>query len=131
MRTDPAGELTRMFSSLQGKMFSGLHVGFPCKVIMFDDSKLTADVQPLIRTTSDTPALLQGVPVLGQRWKVEGGIAQTYKPELRHGDVVFVVCADREIKNALTGSIASADSGRQHDQNDAVIVGVFGCSLSS
>ncbi|GAB6990849.1 Gp138 family membrane-puncturing spike protein [Paenibacillus pini] len=131
MRTDPAGGLSQLLSSFQDKLLSSLHVGFPCKVIKFDESKLTADVQPLIRTTSGDPAMLQGVPVLGQQWKIDGGTAQVYKPVLRQGDVVFVVCADQEIKNALNGSIASADTGRQHDPNDAVIVGVFGCSLSS
>lgn len=130
MKLDPAGQLYRMFASLQEKMASSLHVGFPCKVISFDAVKLTADVQPLVRTTTDVPAMLQGVPVLGQRLMVDGGIPQVYKPELRKDDVVFVVCADREIKNVLNGSIASTDTGRQHDPNDAVIVGVFGCSLS-
>ncbi|WP_339321372.1 Gp138 family membrane-puncturing spike protein [Paenibacillus sp. FSL W8-0194] len=131
MRTDPAGSMSTIFESFKAKIFSDLHVGFLCKVINFDSGKCAADVQPLIRTTSDMPAIIQGAQVLAHRLSVNGGEPQVYKPLLKQGDVVFVVCADREIKNALNGSVAAASTGRQHDVNDAVVLGVLGCNLSS
>lgn len=62
MRTDPAGSMSTIFESFKAKIFSDLHVGFLCKVINFDSGKCAADVQPLIRTTSDMPADNSGRP---------------------------------------------------------------------
>ncbi|MNV75800.1 hypothetical protein D3C71_1691170 [compost metagenome] len=73
--------------------------------------------------------MIHSVPVLFQRYAVNGGDPQIYKPHLKQNDVVFAICADRELKNARTGSVASADTSRQHSVNDAVIVGVFGWNL--
>jgi len=131
MKTDPAGTMSAILGGYKNKIFGDLHVGFLCKVISFDPGKCTADVQPLIKTTVDAPAMIQGAQVLAHRFTVNGGEPQVYKPELKQGDIVFVVCADREIKNALNGSVATASTDRQHDVNDAVVMGVLGCSLSS
>ncbi|MGN7359452.1 Gp138 family membrane-puncturing spike protein [Paenibacillus sp. SAF-054] len=131
MRTDPAGSMSAILNGFYDKIFSDLHVGFLCQVVSYDSSKCAADVQPLIKTTADAPAMIQGAQILAHRFVVNGGEPQVYKPDLKQGDIVFVVCADREIKNALGGAVASASTSRMHDVNDAVILGVLGCSLSS
>ncbi|MCY7484439.1 Gp138 family membrane-puncturing spike protein [Paenibacillus alvei] len=128
MRVDPAGAMARMMRAIKDDVSAGISVGMPCKVIKFDVVTCTADVQPLIRTSENETAILQNIPALGQRLQIDGS-EKACKPSLRAGDIVFVVCADRELRNAMTGSISSADSSRMHDPNDAVIVGVFGCSL--
>lgn len=128
MKNDPASTLSEVISQMMVHQLGAVHVGFPCRVISFDEVTYKADVQPLIRTTDSEPAIIQGVPVLGQRFKVNE-IEQVYRPSLKSGDTVYVVCADHEIKNGMNGQLASVDTERRHDVNDAVIVGVFGCSL--
>jgi hypothetical protein len=130
MKNDASGVLYQMLSSLMSAKLSQVRVGLPCRVISFDAASCMADVQPLIRTSRNDPAMLHNVPVLGQRLIAEGAAeAVIYKPVLQAGDTVFVVCADRELKNAKSGKVASPDTGRMHSINDAVIVGVFGWSL--
>ncbi|MBW7452434.1 Gp138 family membrane-puncturing spike protein [Paenibacillus sepulcri] len=125
---DPAGTLARLMAAALSGQLAALNVAIPCRVMAFDTSTCKATVQPLIRSGSANPALIQSVPALGQRLSV-GGVEQVYRPALHVGDTVLVVCADREIKNALSGQMANPDSGRTHNINDAVIVGVFPASL--
>lgn len=128
MKIDPASTLSQVITSMVLNHVSGIHVGFPCRVISFNEATCRADVQPLIKSSTDDPAIIQNVPALGQRYKINSS-ESVCKPFLKQGDTVFVVCADKEIKNALTGSVSSTDTSRIHDMNDAVIVGVFSCSL--
>ncbi|QCT03283.1 hypothetical protein E6C60_2571 [Paenibacillus algicola] len=124
MRNDPAATLSKLIEGFVDRAMGGVHVGLPCRVISFNESTCRADVQPLIRTGDDEPAVIQNVPALGRKRKV-GVEIETEKPFYEKGDIVLVVCADREIKNALGGKVAAPDSTRSHDINDAVIVGVF------
>ncbi|CAH1190290.1 hypothetical protein PAECIP111893_00259 [Paenibacillus plantiphilus] len=126
---DPAGTLARLMLAGMNKKYGVLNVALPCRVLSYDASSCLATVQPLVRSGPDKPAPIESVPALGQRYSVDGGAEQIFKPSLHVGDVVLVVCADREIKNTLAGQIASPDTARQHNLNDAVIVGVFGCNL--
>ncbi|MEC0092892.1 Gp138 family membrane-puncturing spike protein [Paenibacillus macquariensis] len=128
MKNDPASTLSQVISSMVLQYAGGIHVGFPCRVISFNESTCRADLQPLIKSSDTNPAMIQNVPALGHRYKINGS-ESVCTPFLKVGDTVFVVCADNEIKNALTGSVASADTSRTHDVNDAVIVGVLPCSL--
>lgn len=121
---DPAATLSRLIEGFVDRAMSGVHVGLPCRVITFNESTCRANVQPLIRTGGDEPAVIQNVPALGRKRKV-GDIIETENPFYEKDDIVFVVCADREIKNTLGGKVAAPDSSRTHDINDAVIVGVF------
>lgn len=121
---DPAGTLSRLIEAFVSRSMSNVHVGLPCRVISFNESTCRADVQPLIRSGADEPAVIQNVPALGRKKKV-GNVIETENPFYEKGDIVFVVCADREIKNTLSGKVSSPDSSRTHDINDAVIVGVF------
>ncbi|OPA77847.1 hypothetical protein BVG16_13800 [Paenibacillus selenitireducens] len=119
------GKLLHLYGQKQN---ASLHVGFPCRVLSFDQETCMADVQPLILAGVDPPSMIQNVPALGQRLLINGA-ESVCKPALKQGDTVLVICSDRELKNALNGDIAAADSQRMHSLNDAVIVGVFPCSL--
>lgn len=128
MKNDPAATLSQVIERMMLQQVSAIHVGFPCRVVHYDEGTCKADVQPLITVSEDEPAMIQGVPTLGHRFLMNG-IETVYKPLLKVGDTVLVICADKEIKNVLMGQIATVDTGRSHDVNDAVIVGVFACSL--
>ncbi|UVI28161.1 Gp138 family membrane-puncturing spike protein [Paenibacillus spongiae] len=125
---DPAGTLARLLAGMSGKQSGGINVGTICRVLAFDKDTCKATVQPLIRSGQDDPAPIQNVIALGQRLAVNG-VEQSYKPVLYRDDVVFVVFADQEIKNGLTGRVSSPDSSRKHDKNDGVIIGIFPGSL--
>ncbi|MEY9097062.1 Gp138 family membrane-puncturing spike protein [Paenibacillus sp. RC84] len=128
MSIDASGSLGQLLRSLADKIMTDLSVSFPCRVESFDSGTGMATVQPLTRLGDAPPALITNVPALGQRLTINGA-EQICRPALKRGDTVLVVCADRQIKNSLAGQIAKPDSPRMHDHNDAVIVGVFPCSL--
>lgn len=130
MSGDAAGSLAAFMNGSISAALTALYVSFPCRVLSFDTDTCMASVQPLLRVGDNAAAPLLNVPALGQKLSLDG-IEQVYKPVLAIGDVVLVVCADQEIKNALTGQIATPDSKRRHNKNDIVIVGVFPCSLQS
>lgn len=123
-KADAAGTLSKLIDGFVNRAMAGVHVAIPCRVVTFDEATCRADVQPLIRTGDDAPAVIQNVPSLGRKRKI-GPEVEIEKPFYETGDVVYVVCADREIKNTLSGQVATPDSARTHDINDAVIVGVF------
>ncbi|MCZ8518891.1 Gp138 family membrane-puncturing spike protein [Paenibacillus caseinilyticus] len=129
MNKDAGAGLAKLAAASAKKAAAGLYVSFPCRVISFDEATCMATVQPLLRITEEDPAPIQNVPALGHKYRTEGGTVQVYRPVLQPGDMVLVVCADREIKNTLSGVTASPDTDRKHSKNDAVIVGVFSCSL--
>ncbi|WP_230875850.1 Gp138 family membrane-puncturing spike protein [Paenibacillus campinasensis] len=126
---DPAGELAKLLRGYGSKGAAQISVSLPCVVLAYDQDKGRASVQPLIQTGDFKPAPIPSVPVLGQRLSVGGGAEQEYIPVYKPGDVVLIVCADREIKNALSGQVSRPDTNRQHSLNDAVIVGIFSTSL--
>ncbi|WP_379142378.1 Gp138 family membrane-puncturing spike protein [Paenibacillus sp. sgz500992] len=133
-KINPAGALAGILESHRGKQGENINVAMPCKVVAFDPVTLRADVQPLLKLTSGQPAQIMSVPVTGQKVKFSLGdglqeIETIMRPALERGDVVYVVFADAEIKNTLSGQVAAPDTGRKHSLNDAVIVGVMPCSL--
>lgn len=124
MSKDAASVLSTLIEGMIGRALEGLHVGFPCRVISFNEVTCTANVQPLLRTGQDQPAVIQNARAISRKRRI-GGVVEVEKPYYDPGDVVFVVCADNELKNALQGNVATPDSSRKHDLNDAVIMGVF------
>ncbi|MEW9702819.1 Gp138 family membrane-puncturing spike protein [Paenibacillus sp. SI8] len=127
--SDPAGALAGLILGVIEKSLAALNVSFPCRVVSFDSGTCMAVVQPLIKSSSGAePSPIQNVPALGQRMIVDG-VERVYKPALREGDAVLVVCTDQELKNVLAGTLAQPSSKRTHNNNDAVIVGVMPCSL--
>ncbi|GGF77195.1 hypothetical protein GCM10010912_22840 [Paenibacillus albidus] len=135
-KSDPAGALAGLLGAHAGNKDDKINVAMPCKVIAFDALALRAVVQPLIKLTNSQPAQIMSVPVTGNKVKFELDIGNgprefetVMRPALAAGDVVYVVCADAEIKNTLSGQVAAPDTGRRHSRMDAVIVGVMPCSL--
>jgi hypothetical protein len=145
---DPGGAANDFIVGIMEKALGDLYVCFPCTVISFNSERCIAVVQPLVRVGDRQPAVIQNVPALGQKFTfkeheitiIDEGSERvlTVKdhdelcvPNIKSGDTVLVVCGDVEIKNMLSGQIASPDSKRKHSKNDAVIVGVLPCSLSS
>ncbi|MCU6794151.1 Gp138 family membrane-puncturing spike protein [Paenibacillus sp. WQ 127069] len=143
---DPGSAVNAFVVGMLEKAFDDLYVCFPCTVISFHPGDCKAVVQPLVKAGSSSPAVIQNVSVLGQKFKIkeyeqtiiEEGVERTITmkehdviciPNVSAGDTVVVVCADVEIKNTLSGQIASPDSKRRHSKNDAVIVGVLPWSL--
>ncbi len=139
---DPAGTLAKYLNALLSEYHTSLNVAMVCKVISFDESTSLASIQPLIQTTDEQPKPIENVSILGMRYKflddvtdnnidIKVPCVKEFRPFLMKNDIVLVAFADAEIKNVLSGQIAIPDSNRKHDLNDAVIVGVFPCSLSN
>ena len=104
-----------------------LHTAMPCKVLSYANGEAT--IQPLYLKVSKHEEgpypPIEGVPVLKQRFKVNGGTPQTYEAEYQKGDIVLVVFSERALDNVMTGKIAHPEFNRRHSINDAVIVGLI------
>lgn len=129
MNADPSGDLAKLIKTAIAEQLSSMAVAQPCKVISFDETSGIAVVQPLIQLTDKPPSPIQTVPVLGRKYRTESGVIKRERHILEPGDTVYIVCADRQIKDAMKGNSGKPSSSRSHDKNDAVIVGVFPCSL--
>lgn len=121
---DPAGALAKMMQQLAASVAGAINVALPCKVISFSDGR--TKVQPLIRTGTDQPAVIDGIPTIGHRLQIGDLPPKIYKPIIQQGDVVLVVFCDRAIRDALGGQVTAPSSPRTHALQDGVIVGVIG-----
>ncbi|WP_079908280.1 Gp138 family membrane-puncturing spike protein [Paenibacillus sp. 32352] len=131
-KLDPAGVLAELIQSAIKKNASDLRVAFPCRVLSFETTTGMAVVQPLLQMIEGAaPSPIQNVPALGQKMRTTTGEELALYPLIQKDDIVYVVCADRHMKTAQTGVVSKPDSDRMHSHNDAVIVGVFPCSLPS
>jgi hypothetical protein len=130
-QVDPAGELAKLLDAAIGRGLAGASVAWPAKVLVFDGASGTASIQPLLQLNDRAPAPIQRVPVIGQRARTQEGATLILLPDLRPGDTVYVVCADRQMGQAASGQPVKPESERSHSRNDAVIVGVFPCCLQS
>ena len=107
-----------------------LNTAMPCKVLSYNQGARTAKIQPLYMSKEvgqqpEPLSPIEDVPVLFQRFQVNGGTPQEYMPVLNAGDIVFVVFAQRALDNVLSGHIAYPEFHRHHSLRDAVITGVF------
>lgn len=125
MTTDPAGDLAKLIDTVIRKRLADLSVAFPCKVVSFDEAKRTAIVLPLFQLTDKPPSPIQNVSISSHKYKTDSGEIKKVEHVVQSGDLVYVVCADRQIRDALSGTVTQPSSHRIHDRNDAVIVGVF------
>lgn len=107
-----------------------LHTAMPAKIISYDETRRRATIQPLHMTKEvGRPArelpVIQNVPVLAQRFQVNGGEPQEYVPVYQPGDIVFVAFSERALDSVLAGGGRPVlpDSTRHHSLNDAVILG--------
>ncbi|ELK38897.1 hypothetical protein D478_27272, partial [Brevibacillus agri BAB-2500] len=113
MTADPAGDLAKLIDVVVRKRLADMNVAFPCKVISYDEEKGTAVVQPLFQITDKSPSPIQNVPIASHKYKT-GGEIKKIKHLVEPGDLVYVVCADRQIKDALTGAVTQPSSQRIH-----------------
>lgn len=120
---------------LQGMIESALlqtHTAFCGKVISVNGDY--ASVQPLnmvkaVGGTAQKQAVIPKVPILQPTHKAEvmynnQKCKVTYENDIKAGDTVFCVCAERDITETRKGKFALPVKGR-HMISDAVIVGKF------
>lgn len=104
-----------------------LHTAMPCKVLSFNGAEAT--IQPLfLKTTNEGQEqypVIEGVPVLKHRFKVNGSAPQLYESVYQPGDKVYVVFSERALDHVLGGDVADPEFNRRHSLEDAVIVGLI------
>ena len=120
---------------IQGMINNALmqtHTAFCGKVISVSGN--LAKVQPLnmvkaIGGKAQKQAVITNVPILQPTYKAEvtyngNKCSVSYKNDIKAGDTVFCVCAERDITETIKGKFALPVMGR-HMISDAVIVGKF------
>jgi hypothetical protein len=107
-----------------------LHTAMPARIVGYDETRRRATIQPLHMTKEagrpprELP-VVQNVPVISWRLRVDGGESREYVPDYRPGDIVFVAFSERALDTVLAGGGRPVlpDSTRHHSLNDAVILG--------
>ena len=87
-------------------------VSLPCKIVKYDSTQRTVDVQPLVREVGvqEDPPLLMGVPV----W-----FPGSFTYDISVGDECLVVFADRSIDAWWqSGKVSNPVSARRHNLSD-------------
>lgn len=107
-----------------------LHTAMPARIVSYDEVRRRATIQPLHMTKEVGQAprelpLVQNVPVLVHRLRVDGGEPREYVPVYQPSDIVFVAFSERALDSVLAGGGRPVlpDSSRHHSLNDAVILG--------
>lgn len=125
-----------------------LHTAYIGKVLSFDGTKATIQPLSMIKQygkTAEKQSVVANAPVLqGARYKIKtemrtcgisttGGVNCSLQTEQREhlvleplsaGDIVFCVCAERDITEAKKGIIATPQIGH-HSLSDTVVVGIL------
>lgn len=118
-----------------------LHTAFIGKIVGVGGGKFTVQPLNLMKQYGEPAkqqAVVKDVPALKTVYKIElfefegsGGNHPTHKHgghvrfiPLQEGDIVFCMCADRDISATQDGAMALPSIGR-HEIKDAVIVGVL------
>lgn len=105
----------KFFAEFIQTIKESISVSLPCRVVSYDGSTKTADVQPLnLRPDGTKRGLIQDALVLKH---VEKDIAA--------GKTVIVLFADCELDNLSSSNDFKPDSRRTHSVNDAVVIGVW------
>ncbi len=117
------------FVRLEESLLGSINTAMPAEVLGYDEDARTAKIKPLIRVQVGENEfrereVLENVPVLKNRYKVDGGSPRDYVPVLQAGDIVQVVFNQSAIDQAQDGEVVNP-SGRRFSVTDAVIVGVF------
>ncbi len=124
--------LARVIRQAIAQAMKTFHVGLPAKVVGYDASKRTCNVQPLLKRVILTPEFeeqeisypqISGVPV----W-YPGGNGFHMRWPLKFGDIVFLIFADRSLetwKKAEEGKEVDPVEDRAHDLKDAVAMAVL------
>ena len=124
-----------IFNQMIEQALLNTHTGFFAKVISVSNN--SAKIQPLnmIKAVGGNPqvqAVLQSVPILQNVRKfkkttvtISGQSVEMYKPTtIEKNDIVYCLCADRDITEAKRGNLALPALGH-HSISDAVIIGVI------
>lgn len=120
------------FTDLIEDKLLALHTAYIGKVLSYSNGK--ADIQPLNMTkqygkAAQKPSVVKNVPVIhSARYKMQTttieGTTVITPTELSTGDLVFCVCAERNITEALKGNMATPPIGH-HSKSDSVVVGIL------
>lgn len=121
---------TEFFSNFKNQILLSINTCMPCKVLSYNEGSRTAKIQPLfmVKEVNRSPeklSVLEDVPVLKQKYKVNGGASEEYVPVLSVGDTVLAVFCQRAIDDALDGDIVYPGTSRLFDVHDAIIVGIL------
>ncbi|MFJ5565199.1 Gp138 family membrane-puncturing spike protein [Lysinibacillus xylanilyticus] len=121
---------TEFFNARQHGVLMNLNTAMPCKVLAYDETKRIAKIEPLfmVKEAGEDPSKLapiENVPVLFQKYRVNGSEVQNYVPVLEPTDTVLAVFCQRAIDEAMKGNNIYPGTARMFDVHDAVIVGVF------
>lgn len=132
----------KVFDNMIENKLLDLHTAYIGKVLSYSDGKAT--VQPLGVTKqrgkkAQTQSIVSDIPVIESAKNKIGTKTITYvynsagdtKTEtiltltpLKKGDLVFCVCAERDITEARNGKIATPQVGH-HSRSDSVVVGIL------
>ena len=129
------------FDDLIEQKLMDLHTAFIGRVVGVGGGKATVQPLNLMKQYGKEPvqqAVVKDVPILKTVYKIElfefegsGGNHPTHKHgghvrfiPIQEGDIVFCMCADRDISATQNGAMALPSIGR-HEIKDAVIVGVL------
>lgn len=123
------GADTRFFDQLIRTIKLSIHTIAPARVLSFNESKQTADIELLFLSLDNDGDLtkqppIEDVPVLGMRYKVNGSVNQ-YTPYLKKNDVVFVGFAERALDNLEGPKVFDPEFSRMHSYSDAIVLGVL------
>lgn len=112
--------------AIEGRL-ADLHTGLPAKVLAFDDSMGSCDVQVLLKrvfiaedesTQFITIPPIHHVPII-----YEGGAGWSITYPLAVGDIVFLAFAERSLDDWLEadpGQLVTPTQIRKHDLSDAI-----------
>jgi len=109
-----------------------LHTAYVAKVLSYSEGKATVQPLNLIKQygkTAQAPAIVKNIPVVNSaRYKLNTttieGVAVLTPIEISKGDLVFCVCADRDISQALKGNMSTPALGH-HSRSDSVVIGIL------
>lgn len=109
-----------------------LHTAYVAKVLSYSGGKAT--VQPLNMVkqygkVAQAPSIVKNIPVVrSARFKLNTtkieGVTVLTPTEISKGDLVFCMCADRDITEALKGNMSTPALGH-HSRSDSVVVGIL------
>ena len=116
-------EAINVFKGMINNALMQTHTAFCAKVLKV--SGKSAKIQPLnmvkaIGGTAKKQAVIDDVPILQPCYKVDD-----QKLNIKAGDTVYCVCAERDITDTKKGKFALPVAGR-HMLTSAVIIGKFG-----
>lgn len=124
MNTTP--KLPEVIRQAFASLMEGVHVSTIGRVVSYDTSKCTADVQPLIRRAridERGQRIVELMPIVPDvQVAFMGGGSGSLTFDLSAGDLVVLVFADESLDRFVVGSGSDVDPGddRRHDITDAV-----------